>query len=111
MEEPVADIDLDALSRDELARMRKDIDKALKTVEERKRKEALAAADAAAREKGFSLAELTGTGPKKARQSNPPKYRHPESPSLTWSGRGRQPAWYKELIAGGTPESALLIAS
>ena len=68
-----------------------------------------AAAEAAAREKGYSLAQLTGNSSKKARGSSPPKYRHPETPELTWSGRGRQPAWYKKLVEAGTRESALLI--
>ena len=53
--------------------------------------------------------KLTGGKVKKARASSPPKYRHPENPSLTWSGRGRQPAWYKELVEAGTSEEDLLI--
>ena len=30
-----------------------------------------------------------------------PKYRHPENPDLTWSGRGRMPAWVKEFMNAG----------
>ena len=105
----MADIDLEGMNRDELAQLRKDIDKAIKSFEQRQRKEALAAAEAAAREKGFSLAQLNGGIPKKPRGATPPKYRHPENPAVTWSGRGRQPAWYKELIEAGTPEKELLI--
>src|SRR6056297_1670965 len=109
MERQTANIDLESLSREELAQLRKDIDKAIKTYEDRQRKEALAAAEAAAREKGFSLAQLTGGAVKKPNGANPPKYRHPENPELTWSGRGRQPAWYKELIEAGHPTDDLLI--
>jgi DNA-binding protein H-NS len=29
------------------------------------------------------------------------KYRHPENPSLTWSGRGKRPAWVNEALASG----------
>ena len=105
----MADLNLDKMSRDELKQIRKNIDNALKTYDDRQRKEALAAADAAAREKGFSLAELTGGPESKSRKPSPPKYRHPENHSLTWSGRGRQPGWYKELVAAGTPEKDLII--
>jgi DNA-binding protein H-NS len=30
-----------------------------------------------------------------------PKYRNPEDPSITWSGRGRHPRWLNELLAAG----------
>lgn len=98
-------IDLTSLSLKELKALSKDIEKAIKTFEERQRNEALAAAEAAAREKGFSLNELVGTAAKPAKKSAPPKYRHPENPAKTWSGRGRQPQWFKEALeAGKTPE-------
>lgn len=29
------------------------------------------------------------------------KYRHPENPQLTWSGRGRRPAWIRDAIEAG----------
>ena len=68
----------------------------------RKKKEALAAADAVAREHGFSLLELTGkraagtSGPK-----SPAKYANPNDPSQTWSGRGRKPFWVVEWEGAG----------
>jgi DNA-binding protein H-NS len=30
-----------------------------------------------------------------------PKYRNPEDPTITWSGRGRHPRWLNELLAAG----------
>jgi len=30
-----------------------------------------------------------------------PRYRNPDDPSQTWSGRGRQPKWVAEALAGG----------
>jgi len=30
-----------------------------------------------------------------------PKYRNPDDPSITWSGRGRHPRWLSELLAAG----------
>jgi DNA-binding protein H-NS len=37
------------------------------------------------------------------------KYRNPQDPSQTWSGRGRQPRWYAAAIKGGKSERSLLI--
>jgi DNA-binding protein H-NS len=31
-----------------------------------------------------------------------PKFRNPHDPSITWSGRGKQPRWLTELLAEGT---------
>ncbi|TFL19447.1 H-NS histone family protein [Jannaschia formosa] len=61
-------------------------------------------------DEGYSMADLMQgrSGGKKAvagAAKAPAKYRHPENPSLTWSGRGRQPGWYKEALAAGkSPE-------
>jgi DNA-binding protein H-NS len=41
-----------------------------------------------------------------------PKYRDPSDPSQTWSGRGRQPAWFaKALRRRGVTVESLLIGS
>jgi DNA-binding protein H-NS len=29
------------------------------------------------------------------------KYRHPENPALTWSGRGKRPNWVNEYLSSG----------
>ncbi|WP_354001976.1 H-NS histone family protein [Stagnihabitans tardus] len=35
-------------------------------------------------------------------------YKHPENPTITWSGRGRKPAWYTaHLESGGKREDLL----
>jgi hypothetical protein len=33
--------------------------------------------------------------------SVPVKYRNPSNPILTWSGRGKRPAWVNEALASG----------
>lgn len=38
-----------------------------------------------------------------------PKYRHPENEKLTWTGRGRAPAWFQELLDKGHTKESLLI--
>lgn len=35
----------------------------------------------------------------------PPKYRHPENPELTWTGRGIAPKWMQDLLANGSQKS------
>lgn len=39
------------------------------------------------------------------------KYKHPENPELTYSGRGRKPGWFVEYIENGGKEEDLLINS
>ena len=97
----MADYDLEALSLSELKKMLKDVAKAISTYQNRQKVEALAKVEAFARELGYSLAELVGTETKTARSPVAAKYRHPENPALTWSGRGRRPQWFVEALAGG----------
>jgi DNA-binding protein H-NS len=40
----------------------------------------------------------------------PVKYRHPENPGLTWSGRGKRPTWVNEALASGMKLEDLSIA-
>ena len=103
-------LDLDRLSREELLQLRKDVDKALKDFETRRKQEAAAALEAKAKEMGFTLAELTGTS-KRRKTATPAKYRHPENPELTWSGRGRQPRWIKEALDNGQSLDDFLITA
>lgn len=96
-------VDLDRLSLEELKDLKKKVAKAINTYEDRQKQQALAALDEKAREMGFSLSELTGG--RKARKPSVPKYRNPNDPSQTWTGKGRQPAWFKDAIeAGKSPE-------
>ena len=101
----MVDIDVNEMSLDELKALQTKVNRAIETYEERRRKEARQAVDAKAREFGFTLNDLTGSAAKKAGGKRPPRYRHPDNPELTWSGRGRQPRWFKEAIeAGADPE-------
>ena len=97
----MAKFDLSEMSLDELKSLRKDVEAAIEGYEDRRRKEALAAAREAASQAGFSLDELVGR--KRTRKSPKvaaPKYAHPEN-ELTWSGRGRRPAWIVEGLEQG----------
>lgn len=100
--------DLNTMSLDELKKLRKDVETAIRSFEDRKKKAALAELEAKAAEMGFTLNDLTGSAGR-GRKVNPPKYRNPEDATQTWSGRGRQPEWFKELVSGGTEPDTLLI--
>ncbi|MFV1841318.1 MULTISPECIES: H-NS family nucleoid-associated regulatory protein [unclassified Phaeobacter] len=104
----MADINLEKLSLDELKQLEKDVAKAIKSFEARRKEEARAAAEAVAQEMGYSLNELTAV--KGGKPVSAPKYRHPENPALTWSGRGRKPKWFIEALDAGKSADDLLIA-
>lgn len=64
--------------------------------------------------RGFSLEELMGGAePKQAkgakRRTVAIKYRHPENPALTWTGRGRSPVWVSEWTKAGKTLESLLV--
>lgn len=115
-------VDLKGLGRKELEKLRADVDKALARVAETERKVALIAAEKAAQAHGYSLADLTGAASGKAaangsaapavarkaasksadgRSKVAPKFRNPENPEQTWSGRGRAPKWVEAYLAAG----------
>lgn len=105
-------------SLEKLKKERLKIDKAIKTAEKRDKKATLAKMAIIAKQNGFELQELmsdldvknavhikTRSAPKsgKPRGKVAPKYSNPDEPSQTWTGRGRQPLWVKELLeSGGT---------
>lgn len=92
--------DLEELSLPELKKLQKDVEKAISTFEERKKAEARTELEAKAKELGFSLNQLLNDAPTK-KKSAPikPKYRNPENPDQTWSGRGRKPNWLADALA------------
>lgn len=97
-------IDLDSMSRKDLQKLRADVDKALATLADREKRAALEAAERAAAEHGFSLAELTGMPVSKgrtARTKSDARYRNPANPDQTWSGRGRRPDWINAALSEG----------
>lgn len=97
----MADIDLSALSLQELKQLEKNVAKAITSFEERRKTDARAKVDELARELGFSLNELAEAAPSRKRAASEPKYRDPENPEITWSGRGRKPAWIVDGLAAG----------
>ena len=110
--------DLKSMSRKELEKLKADVEKALTKITEKELKEARAAAEKAAAQYGVSLADLMGGPAPKPRgrkaKSGPktksaPKFRNPADASQTWTGKGRQPEWYKAEIAKGTDPKSMAI--
>jgi DNA-binding protein H-NS len=95
-------VDLSALTLKELHELQAQIGPAIaeRTKAERadiKAKLAKIAADA-----GFDLEDVVGTRGGKGKGSRSAvavKYRNPEDPSRTWTGRGRKPNWLTEKMA------------
>ncbi len=100
--------DLSTMTEKELAKLQKDIDKELQRRDKQKIVDARKAAEEAAAKFGFSLNEIIGgkAGKKPALAA---KYANPENPSETWSGRGRQPGWYKTAVSKGKDPADLEI--
>lgn len=66
------------------------------------------------RDNGLSLSDVYPTRAKSsgtaAKRKVEPKYRNPRDPSQTWSGRGRQPAWFANALKGrGVTVDSLMI--
>ena len=109
-------VDLKSMNRKELEKLHADVKKALVNVQARDRRVARKAAEKAAAEFGFSLSELTEGAPakdktKKAKKKTKgpkaaPKFANPADASQTWTGKGRQPNWYRaEVEKGASPDS------
>jgi DNA-binding protein H-NS len=102
-------INLDKMPLDELQTLQQEVADSIAKAKQRNRSEALAAIEATAQQMGFEVAELFGAAKFAKKAPKPPKYRHPENASVTWSGRGRQPAWIKDALAKGKSLDLFLI--
>lgn len=106
-----AALDLEAMSLDELKSLRKTVEAAIVSFEERSRQAALEAAAAAAAEHGFNITELMSAKAvaTKGKTKGTPKFQNPKDPAQTWTGRGRKPNWFEEALEAGITEDQMLI--
>ena len=102
--------DVSKLVLAELKQLQRDINQAIASYEDRKRSEALTELHERAKELGFTLIELPGAR-KPRKNSGPigPKYRHPENPEITWSGRGRRPGWFEAATKAGQSAESMAV--
>lgn len=104
--------DLENMGIEDLRELKKSVERAIASFDERRRKDAMAALEQHARELGFTgLSEVTGAGARKRRSSGPvaAKYANPDDPSQTWSGRGRRPHWVSAQLDNGRSMDDLAI--
>jgi len=115
-------IDISSLTKKELVALRRKVDRAIESIDARTLEKARREARQLAQSYGVSLGDLIEapkSGAKSAAKSKArkparrgkvaPKYRDPENPKVTWTGRGRTPKWVAERLAGGKSLSDLAI--
>ena len=113
----MAKVNLEKMSLAELNQLAKDVAKAVRGYEAKQRAKALKEIQAIAKKHGVSLGDIVGgTAGKKAakkpgkkRGKVAPKYRNPDDAAQTWTGRGRQPLWFKAAIEAGTTPDDMAI--
>ncbi len=94
-------LELERLSLAELRQLQVAIPRELQKREEAERKAIIEEIREIAKSRGYSLSDLFAAEKQHGRQALPPAYRHPSDSKLTWSGRGRKPAWLVTLIEAG----------
>ncbi len=104
----MSNIDLSKMSDDELKGLESAIRRERTKRENARKREAEKKIREIAAAVGLSVEIFAAGKGKPGGGALPPKYRNPEDPSQTWSGRGKRPAWFKEALAKGKkPEDML----
>ena len=99
-------MDLTKLSRKDLTKLGKDIDRELNKRERRAKADARKKIQAIAQEAGFAVSELVQDvkpakqKPRKRAKAKV-KFRDPKNAKNTWAGRGRMPKWMAAEIEKG----------
>ena len=98
--------DYQNLSERELQAVIESAEKALKNIQANKRKDVIARIKELAASIDVFV-DIHETDKKSTRKGVkvPVKYRHPEDPEKTWTGRGVMPSWLKALINQGHDRS------
>lgn len=97
----MAKVNLAAMSLKDLVRLQTDLPAVIAERARAERAEVRARLDVVAREAGYSLDEILGSVKGRrggAGKTAAVKYRNPDNPSETWSGRGRTANWLREKL-------------
>ena len=103
-----------ALEKREQALLNRTRDKALAKILQIVRDSGLSAADIASALKGGKAGKAPRRAKKAAggvRAKVQPKYRNPANAEQTWTGRGKQPLWVRDLAAAGKLDSARIASA
>lgn len=97
-----ANLDLSALSVSQLTLLQQELDKQKASARERERQAVKDQVIGVLEAAGFTVADLPSLFPPPARGPARSRvmYRNPTKPKLTWTGKGRRPAWVAEYLAG-----------
>jgi DNA-binding protein H-NS len=108
-------IDLSGLSVSDLEQLISDAKTRIEVVKKAQYAELRKALEAQARSAGFDIYELFAAGRTRApaaagdKRAVAPKYRNPADKGQTWTGRGKQPHWVRDALAGGKTLEQLAI--
>jgi DNA-binding protein H-NS len=109
-------IDLSGLSVAELEKLIESAKARIEVVKRQKFSELRRSLEAQAREAGFDVYDLfSGARTAKpaaaegGKRAVAPKYRNPANHLQTWTGRGKQPHWVRDALAGGASLDTLAI--
>lgn len=105
----MSNVDISSLSVAELEQLKGSIDSAITNRRQTELKELHQQIIDMVEDAGFTLDEVLKEGATKKRIIKP-KYRNPDDPDQTWSGRGRKPGWVQDIIAAGGNMDDYLIA-
>ena len=108
--------DLKNMSRKALEKLGSDVEKALDKLRKKDLKKVRQEMEKLAAAHGVSVEDVMGgnatrkTSPKKSpKTKSVPKYANPADKSQTWTGKGRQPEWFKSAITAGKSPEAMAI--
>lgn len=107
-------IDINSLSPAELQALIKSAEAQMGAARKNHIHETRTKMDALLANAGLTLDEVYpkrgGKGAKGTKAAVAPKYRNPENPAQTWSGRGKRPLWFVDALKKrGVTEESLLI--
>jgi DNA-binding protein H-NS len=100
-------VDLSKFSIEELETLAQDAQAEIAARKEAERQRVLSQMRELAASLGLTLQDMarmdrtSGGGAAASTAAVPARYRHPGDPSLTWTGRGKRPAWLTEALASG----------
>lgn len=97
----MAKVSLEKMTSAELRELSAAVDKELRKREKEEVKHTAAKIKELASSLGMSVDEVLQYGKKNKAPKGQAKYRNPNNPVQTWTGKGRKPTWIRELLDQG----------
>ena len=103
----MARVNIDRLSYIEMCELREELDVAIEVRHEEERQKIADQLQELAASHGYTVNEVFGI--RNMRKPAKVKYRNPENPKQTWTGRGRKPVWLVECLENGSSLEEFII--